>query len=51
MNIYKNKSIRKGFILSKTIFPAVGTLLLATETGCSGMSGRLGNSDEDERKQ
>ncbi|WP_419241190.1 hypothetical protein [Cardinium endosymbiont of Nabis limbatus] len=38
MNI--NKSIRKGFILSKTIFPTVGTLLLITQTGCSG-SNRL----------
>ena len=42
MNINKNKSIRKGFIFSKTIFPAVGALLLATQTGCSGVGKRLG---------
>lgn len=42
MNINKNKPIRKGFILSKTIFPAVSALLLATQTGCNGLGKRLG---------
>lgn len=42
MNINKIKSIRKGLICSKIIFPAVGALLLTTQTGCSKYAGSLG---------
>lgn len=42
MNIEKNKSIRKGFVFSKGILPAVGALALVTQMGCSQAGGRLG---------
>ena len=46
MNINKNKSICKGFVFSKTIFPAVSALLLVTQTGCIGWQQALGISEK-----
>ena len=42
MSINKNKSIRTSFSFSKTIFPAVSAILLATQTGCNALSNNLG---------
>ncbi|WP_243018662.1 MULTISPECIES: hypothetical protein [Candidatus Cardinium] len=38
----KTKKIHKHFIFSKAILPAVGSLLLATQTGCTGVGKSLG---------
>ncbi|WP_243518007.1 MULTISPECIES: hypothetical protein [unclassified Candidatus Cardinium] len=38
----KTKAIHKHFIFSKTILPSIGALLLATQTGCTGVGKSLG---------
>lgn len=47
MNINKNKPIRKGFIFSGTILPALGAFLLITQSGCSYQKSSLGAKERD----
>lgn len=51
MNINKNKPIRKGFIFSGTILPALGAFLLITQSGCSYQKSSLGAKERDTHPQ